>query len=269
MPETPPQTIPGPVPGVVARTALVTGAAHRIGRAIAEALAEAGHGVIIHYHRSGEVAEALARRIREGGGRAAAMRGDLAREEDVKTMIARAEDTLGPVDTLINNASLFERDEVETVTRASWDAHLETNLRAPFVLTQCLAARLPEGVEGNVINLLDQRVRNLTPHFVSYTLSKSGLWSLTRTLALALAPRIRVNGIAPGPVLPSPRQSEAQFLAQAAQTPLGRPVAPAEIAATVLYVLATPSLTGQMIALDSGQHLNWAPPVADSRLIEE
>ena len=161
---------------------------------------------------------------------------------------------------LVNNASLFERDEVLTATRDSWDQHMEVNLRAPFVLSQDFARQLPGGAAGHIVNILDQRVRNLTPHFTSYTLSKSGLWTLTRTLALALAPRIRVNGVAPGPVLPSPRQTQAQFDAQARATPLGRATAPEEIAAAVLFLLAAPSVTGQMLALDGGQHLNWSTP---------
>ena len=175
-------------------------------------------------------------------------------------MIETARDAFGPIDVLVNNASLFERDEIDTVTRESWTRHMEVNLRAPFVLSQGFAAALPEGIEGNIVNLLDQRVLNLTPHFMSYTLSKSGLWTLTRSLALSLAPRIRVNGIAPGPVLPSARQSAEAFSKQARATPLKRAVAPEEIADSVLFVLRTPSLTGQLIALDSGQHLHWSPP---------
>lgn len=241
------------------RTALVTGASRRIGRAISLALAEAGWAVAIHHRESAAEAEALAAEIRAAGGRAATVAADLAVEAEVSRLLPAAEAALGPVGALVNNASVFERDEALDATRASWDLHMEVNLRAPFVLCQALAARLPAGAAGAIVNILDQRVWNLTPHFTSYTLSKAGLWALTQTLALALAPRIRVNGVAPGPVLPSPRQSQAQFDAQARATPLGRATPPAEIAQAVLFLLAAPAVTGQMLALDGGQHLNWAP----------
>jgi NAD(P)-dependent dehydrogenase (short-subunit alcohol dehydrogenase family) len=160
---------------------------------------------------------------------------------------------------LVNNASTFERDEWHDATRASWDAHLEANLRAPFVLTQDFAHALPADRQGVVVNLLDERVWSLTPHFVSYTVSKAGLWALTQTMALALAPRIRVVGIGPGPTVPSPRQTQAQFDRQAASVPLGHGASPAEVAQALLALLALPSVTGQMIALDGGQHLQWSP----------
>ena len=242
------------------KNALVTGGAQRIGRAICLALAEAGYGVCVHHHASRAAAEDLAAEISSQARRAAALAPDLKNEAEVTRLIGRAAEAIGPIDVLVNNASLFARDEADTATRESWDRHMEVNLRAPFVLTQAFAAALPQGVKGNVINLLDQRVRNLTPHFLSYTLSKSGLWTLTRTLALALAPRIRVNGIAPGPVLPSARQSDDTFRRQAEATPLGLAVEPDEVARGVLFVLDARSLTGQLIALDSGQHLHWAPP---------
>lgn len=239
-------------------TALVTGAAHRIGQAIASGLAADGWAVAIHYHRSRDGAESLADDINGKGGRAVAVAADLTDESQTAALVGKAAKALGPVTCLVNNASVFESDDVASATRESWDAHLETNLRAPFVLTQCFARQLPKEKTGNVINLLDQRVANLTPHFLSYTLSKSGLWSLTRTLALALAPRIRVNGIAPGPVLPSARQSAEQFAGQCAATPLGRAITPEEIYAGVRFILQAEAMTGQMIALDSGQHLNWS-----------
>jgi NAD(P)-dependent dehydrogenase (short-subunit alcohol dehydrogenase family) len=240
--------------------ALVTGGAHRIGRAICIALAEAGYGICVHHHASGAAAKDLTDEITGQGGRATALSADLSREAETARLIDEATAAIGPIDVLINNASVFEPDEAATATRESWDRHMEVNLRAPLVLTQAFAAALPEDASGNVVNLLDQRVRNLTPYFLSYTVSKSGLWALTRTLALALAPRIRVNGVAPGPVLPSERQSDEAFQRQAQATPLGRAVDPDEIARGVLYVLEAGSMTGQMIALDSGQHLNWAPP---------
>ncbi len=241
------------------RTALVTGAGKRLGRAIALALAEAGYAVAVHYGEGAADADALVTEITKGGGRAVALAADLAQEDEVAGLIGRAAEALGPLDALVNNASVFERDEALDATRESWDRHMEINLRAPFVLAQGLARQLPKGAAGNIVNILDQRVENLTPHFVSYTLSKSGLWTLTRTLALALAPDIRVNAVGPGPVLPSPRQSQAQFDAQARATPLGRAVTPKEIADAVVFLLAAPSVTGQMIAVDGGQHLNWSP----------
>ena len=242
------------------RAALVTGAARRIGRAIAFDLARAGFAVAVHYRTSRPDAEALAAEILGAGGKAVALAADLAREAESATLVPRASAALGPLGILVNNASLFERDEALTVTRTNWDAHLETNLRAPFVLSQAFARQLPADGEGLIVNIVDERVWNLTPHFTSYTLSKAGLWTLTQTLALALAPRIRVNAIGPGPVLPSPRQSEAQFARQVAAVPLGRGAGAAEIAAAVRFLAAQRSITGQMIALDGGQHLNWAPP---------
>jgi NAD(P)-dependent dehydrogenase (short-subunit alcohol dehydrogenase family) len=241
-------------------TALITGAAKRIGGAIARDLAGAGWRVALHYHRSGAEAEALAAGIAAAGGAAAVLQADLAVEAEVEPLIDRATAQLGPVTLLVNNASTFEMDRIETVTRASWEAHIEPNLRAPVVLCQRFAALLPEGAQGNIINLLDQRVLNLTPYFLSYTVSKVGLWALTQTLALALAPRIRVNGIGPGPTVPSPRQSEEQFARQWSSMPLGRGTTPAEIAAAVRFILAAPAMTGQMIALDGGQHLAWGLP---------
>jgi NAD(P)-dependent dehydrogenase (short-subunit alcohol dehydrogenase family) len=187
-----------------------------------------------------------------------ALAADLAVEDEVQRLVPAAVSALGNLGCLVNNASLFENDTVRSATRESWDAHLATNLRAPFVLTQAFAAQLPEAAEGAIVNLLDERVWNLTPYFVSYTVSKMGLWTLTRTMALALAPRIRVNGIGPGPTLPSPRQSAEQFARQNAELPLRHGTSPPEIAAALRFILATPAMTGQMIALDGGQHLGWA-----------
>ena len=242
------------------RAALVTGAAKRIGRAIALDLARHGWAVAVHYHHSAAEAAALVREIEAGGGRAVALPADLAREAHTHALIARAVEALGPLTCLVNNASLFEMDKIETVTRASWDAHMETNLRAPMVLSQGFAGQLPAGAQGNIVSMLDQRVWNLTPYFLSYTVAKTGLWTLTRTLALALAPRIRVNGIGPGPTLPSPRQSAEQFAEQCRATPLGRGTTLEEICAAVQYILNASAMTGQMIALDGGQHLGWAQP---------
>jgi NAD(P)-dependent dehydrogenase (short-subunit alcohol dehydrogenase family) len=239
--------------------ALITGAAQRIGRAIALELANHGWAVTLHYRRSKDAAEKLAKEIEGRGGKAVALAADLAQESEVQTLVPRAVAALGmPLTCLVNNASNFEMDKVDTATRESWDRHIETNLRAPLVLSQAFARLLPEGSEGNIVNLLDQRVWKLTPYFLSYTVAKSGLWTLTRTLALALAPHIRVNGIGPGPTLPSERQTAEQFRQQQAAVPLKHGATPEEIAATVRFILATPSMTGQMIALDGGEHLGWA-----------
>ncbi|HJU17442.1 MAG TPA: SDR family oxidoreductase, partial [Stellaceae bacterium] len=193
-------------------------------------------------------------------GRAVTLAADLGDESAVTGLLPQAEAALGPIGVLVNNASVFCNDTVETATRESWAAHLAINLRAPFVLIQSFAARLPPQASGVVVNLLDERVWAPTPLFVSYTLSKAGLWTLTQTMALALAPRIRVNGIGPGPTLPSARQSPEQFARQCAMMPLQRGTSPQEIAAALRFILAAPAMTGQMIALDGGQHLGWAQP---------
>ena len=188
-----------PFPPDLPRTALVTGGAQRLGAAISRALATAGFRVAIHYNTSQTQAVALAHEL----DRAVTLQADLADEAATATLIQRATAALGPIGVLVNNASVFERDEWHDVTRTSWDRHLEPNLRAPFTLMQAMAAALPPEAQGAIVNLLDQRVWSLTPHFVSYTLSKAALWSLTQQMALALAPRIRVNAIGPGPALPS------------------------------------------------------------------
>jgi NAD(P)-dependent dehydrogenase (short-subunit alcohol dehydrogenase family) len=242
----------------IPKTALVTGSAKRIGRAIAFDLAAHGWAVAVHYARSADAANEAVNDIRKTGGTAVALQADLSVETETVSLMASAVDSLGPVGCLVNNASTFDHDDVATADRASWDAHIETNLRAPFVLVQEMARALPGGSDGVVINMLDQRVWNLTPHFLSYTVSKSGLWTMTRTLALALAPRIRVNAIGPGPVLPNARQTEKQFKRQYESLPLRRPVDIAEICNAVQFIISAPSMTGQMIALDSGQHLAWS-----------
>ncbi|HUC18902.1 MAG TPA: SDR family oxidoreductase [Acetobacteraceae bacterium] len=240
------------------RAALITGGARRLGRAITLALAAAGFDVAIHAHTGGAEAETLAGEIASRGRRALVLTADLAHEEEVQALFPAAA-PLGPIGLLVNNASTFERDEWDDATRRSWDRHIEPNLRAPFVLAQHFARALPTPSEGLVVNILDERVWALTPHFVSYTLSKAGLWTLTRTLALALAPRIRVAGIGPGPTLPSARQTPAQFARQMEAVPLKHGPTPEEVARAVLMILALPSFTGQMLALDGGQHLRWAP----------
>ncbi len=202
-------TLSDRIPATLPRAALVTGGAQRIGRAIALALAEAGFAVALHCHTSVAAAETTSADIRNTGGRCVVLRADLANEAEVVRLLPQAIAALGPIGVLVNNASPFERDEWHDATRASWDAHIEPGLRAPFVLMQHFARALPADAEGAVINMLDQRVWSITPHFVSYTVAKAGLWALTQSMALALAPRIRVNGIGPGPALPNTRQTRA------------------------------------------------------------
>lgn len=252
--------IPSTIPGA----ALVTGGARRLGRATALALAGAGFDVAIHYATSKADAEATVAEIIALGRRAVALPADLAVEAEVATLLPAATAALGPVGVLVNNASVFERDEALDATRESWDRHMEPNLRAPFVLTQDFARALPATATGVVINLLDQRVWSPTPHFTTYSLSKAGLWWLTQSLALALAPRIRVNAIGPGPAMPSPRQSQAQFDRQCASVPLGHGTSAEEVGRAALAILALPAMTGQMIALDGGQHLQWGPVPRDA-----
>ena len=248
-----------PISDNIPRAALVTGGAKRLGRAIALALAEAGFAVAVHYNASRDEAERTAEDIRARGVKAVVLRADLAREAEVARLVPEAVAALGPVGVLVNNASVFERDDWHDASRESWDAHIEPNLRAPFVLTQAFAKALPETAEGAVINMLDQRVLSLTGTFLSYTVTKAGLWALTRTMALALAPRIRVNGIGPGPALASPRQTPEQFARQEASVPLGHGTTPDEVARLAMALLALPSVTGQMLAPDGGQHLQWWP----------
>jgi NAD(P)-dependent dehydrogenase (short-subunit alcohol dehydrogenase family) len=241
-------------------TVLITGAAKRIGRAIALELARAGYDVAIHYNASKADAAALAEEISALGRHTALIQADLEDEGAVEAMLPKAIEALGPITALVNNASLFERDEALDVTRAGWDRHMMVNLRAPFVLMQQFARSLPADRHGAVVNLIDERVWNLTPHFVTYTLSKSGLWALTQTMALALAPRIRVNAVGPGPVLASQHQTEDQFRRQWGALPLERQVMPEHIARAVKFLLEASTVTGQMIAVDSGEHLAWAQP---------
>ena len=257
-----------PIPDTIPRTALVTGAGRRLGRAMAEALGAAGFAVAVHCNTSVDEAEAVASGIRAQGGRACVLRAALHDEAAVSRLVPDAAAALGPVGVLVNNASVFERDEWDDATRATWDAHLDPNLRAPFVLMQAMAHGLPPGAEGCVVNLLDQRVWSLTPHFVSYTVSKAALWALTRQMALALAPRIRVNAIGPGPALPSARQTPEQFAQQCASTPLHRGTTPDEVARALLALLALPSVTGQMLALDGGQHMQWSAVGPDAGSVE-
>jgi len=253
---------------IEAGVALVTGGGQRIGRAICQALAGDGWTIAVHHLHSASESEELASKITQQGGCAKAVAADLGDDDTVSKLIPRVAAEFGPVTCLINNASVFEPDDIHTATPDSWRRHIDTNLRAPFFLTQSFARELATDAFGCVINILDERVWNLTPHFASYTVSKTGLWTLTQTCALALAPRIRVNGIGPGPTLPSSRQSAQHFDTQVASTPLGIGTTPGEIASAVQFILSSPAMTGQMIALDGGQHLKWRRNPDDPDLVE-
>jgi NAD(P)-dependent dehydrogenase (short-subunit alcohol dehydrogenase family) len=239
---------------------LVTGAARRIGREIALALARAGHDVAVHCNQSRKEGEDLSTEIVALGRRAAIVQGDLADSAVPARIVAEANAALGPLAGLVNNASVFDDDRIETLTAESWARQININLRAPVLLAQAFSRQLPGTATGNIVNLIDQRVWKLAPDYFSYTIAKSGLWTATRTLAQALAPRIRVNAIGPGPVLPHKGMSQEKFEKLAGLTLLARRTSPREIADDVLFIVSQPSLTGQMIALDGGQHLLWQTP---------
>ncbi len=239
--------------------ALVTGAGRRIGRVLALEAARAGYDVAVHHRASVDEAQETAQAVRALGRRAVLVRADLSNEDEVRGLTAQAGD-IGPVTLLVNSASAFEDDRVGGLSRASWDLHLETNLRAPIVLAEAFAAALPEDRQGLVVNIVDQRVLRPNPQFFSYSLAKAGLWWATQTLAQALAPRVRVNAIGPGPTLPSAHQAPGEFEAEAAGVLLQRRATPDEVAAALRYLIDAPSVTGQMIAVDGGQHLGWRTP---------
>lgn len=250
--------------------ALVTGAGKRLGRAMALDLARRGHDIAVHYATSAPEAETVAQEIRAMGRKAVTLQADLLIEEQVQHLVPQAAEALGgPLTTLINNASIFEYDTLTSATRDSWDRHMESNLRAPFVLTQALARDVPAPLmddngeplaQGLVINMIDQRVRKLTPEFMTYTLAKMGLWAFTQTAAQALSPRVRVNAIGPGPTLQGHRQDDSHFQRQRQATPLGRGASEKDIIAALAYFLAAPAVTGQLLCVDGGQHLSWQTP---------
>ena len=250
-------------------TALVTGAGKRLGRAMALYLAERGHDVAVHYASSAAEAEAVAEEIRALGRKAVTLQADLLVEAETAALIPAAVAALGPLTVLVNNASIFEYDRIETATRDSWDRHMESNLRAPYVLTQAFARQCLPAVpdemgeplsQGLIVNMIDQRILKLTPEFSSYTIAKMGLWALTRTAAQGLAPHVRVNAIGPGPTLQGARQSADHFARQRANTVLGRGANPSDICAALGFFLDSPAVTGQFLAIDGGQHLAWQTP---------
>ena len=242
------------------RTALVTGGARRIGAAIVRDLAKNGFAVAIHCNRSRAEAEALAAEIIREGGKAAVVPADLTRLDEARDLVAHAIERVGPIGLLVNSASVFVRDEIGSFEWEVWDAHFAVHVKAPVLLARSLAEALPAGMAGLVVNIIDERVWRPNPHFFSYTLSKSALWDATRTMAQALAPRIRVNAIGPGPTLPNIRQQRADFDRQVAGLLLERGPDLSEFGATVRYLFETMSVTGQMIAIDGGQHLAWQTP---------
>ena len=252
------------------KNALVTGAGHRLGRAIALYLAARGYDVAVHYASSVDGAQETVALIEQQGGRAVALQADMLDDAEVERLFDAASTALGgPITCLVNNASIFEYDTIQSATRETWDRHMQSNLRAPFILTQKLAAQgLKPGKDAAgepvaaavIVNMIDQRVRKLTPEFMTYTLAKMGLWAMTQTTARALAPAIRVNGIGPGPTLKGADQSEAGYAKQRASTVLQRGSNPADITAAVGYLLDAPAVTGQLLCVDGGQHLGWETP---------
>ncbi len=248
------------MPEHAAPTVLITGAAQRIGRALARDFAARGWRVAIHCRASRHQAQALAEQLGQTGAETAVLTADLTVAGEVEGLLPACQRALGPPTCLINNAAMFAPDTIGSLSCELWDAQLAVNLKAPVFLAKAFAAHLPAGVVGNIINIIDQGVLKPTPQFFSYTASKAGLWAVTRTLAQALAPRIRVNAIGPGPVLQSAHQTEAEFRAEYQATLLGRRTSPEDIAAAIRFILDAPALTGQMLALDSGQHLAWQTP---------
>jgi len=244
---------------VEANKIIITGGATRIGAAIAEKLSASGVEIVIHYNKSKSNAEKLKKKLSKKLTKVYLVKGDLSKELDLKKIVKFCKKKLKYFDCLINNASLFENDKLENFTIDSWGKHLRTNLRAPAYLSKEFAKNI-RGKNNNIINIIDQRVFKLTPFFFSYTISKTGLYTLTKTSAISLAPKIRVNGIAPGPTLKNKRQSEKHFKKQYLGTPLKRKVDVLEICNAVDFFIKNRSITGQVLAVDSGQNLNWQTP---------
>ena len=238
---------------------IITGGATRIGAAIAKKLSGKGVEIVIHFNKSKTKAEILKKELSQNGTKVYLVKGDLSVEKDVNKIVKTAKSKLKYFDCLINNASLFENDKLENFTTDSWGKHLRTNLRAPALLSKEFAKNV-KGKNNNIINIIDQRVFKLTPFFFSYTISKTGLYTMTKTSAISLAPKIRVNGIAPGPTLKNKRQSEKHFKKQYLATPLKRQVNVSEICNAVDFFIKNRSITGQVLAVDSGQNLNWQTP---------
>ncbi|MEM8749734.1 MAG: SDR family oxidoreductase [Pseudomonadota bacterium] len=257
----------------ITKTALVTGGGTRIGTAICKGLAEAGYAIALHYNSSSESADRIVAEIEGAGGKAVAVQADLTDSTQTRSLFGKAVDAVGPIGVLINNASLFEEDAPHTIDDELWDAHFNVHARAPTLLAADFNAQFDDARAsgdnsdmGLIINMIDERVWKLTPNFTSYTLSKSTLWTATRTLAQAFAPQVRVNAIGPGPTLPSKRQTQDDFDRQISTLLLQRPAQLDEFVSTILYLANASAVTGQMIALDGGQHLGW--DTADQRVPE-
>jgi NAD(P)-dependent dehydrogenase (short-subunit alcohol dehydrogenase family) len=252
---TTPSNRPSPHTGV----ALITGAADRIGAAIARALTASDYAVVIHHRGRAEAARQLRDEITASGGFAATLKADLSIRSQRAALVGKAAKLFGPLTVLVNNASSFEPDSVADLDEALWDRHFAIHAEAPAFLARDFAARLPAGVPGNIVNLIDERVLRLTPNYFSYTLSKSLLWTMTQTMAQSLAPRIRVNAVGPGPTLKEANQSEATFRKSQSSTPLGYAAGESDVVEAVLFLLNAPSITGQMLAVDGGRHLDFPP----------
>ena len=241
------------------KTVFITGGARRIGASIAKALVKLNFNVVIHYNKSKVVAEKLCKELNMNKEKEIAfmVKANLNIEKEIKDSFKQAKSKFGNIDCLINNASIFEYDNLQTVNKNSWNKHLSVNLSAPLILSKLFYDNLSKNTKGDIVNIIDQRVLNLTPHFLSYTISKSGLWTLTKTLALDLAPRVKVNAIGPGPVIKSKFQTDKQFMKQCKDMPLQVGSNPEEVAKTITFILSIKSMTGQIITLDGGQHLGW------------
>jgi NAD(P)-dependent dehydrogenase (short-subunit alcohol dehydrogenase family) len=237
------------------KSVLVTGSAKRIGKAIAMHMASIGWNVAVHYNSSDSEAEALVDTIKKMGVNAVSIKADLGDEKQAKGVIEQAADGIGEITCLINNASVFENDKLSNLTAEKWHKHMEINLHAPLVLSQEFVKQLGANSKGNIINMLDYCVWNLPDKFLSYAVSKSGLWAVTQILAKQLAPNVRVNGIGPGHSLPNIRESQESFEKAYKQTPLQVQTEPEEICRAIEFIIGSPSMTGQMIALDGGKHL--------------
>ena len=241
------------------KNALITGAGKRIGSAVANSLSSEGWNLALHYNKSENTTYKLAEKLnRIYGNKIICVKANLEEYNQIKNIFSKIDKKLGTLSCLINNAAVFQYDSLRSTNLKKWDIHINTNIRAPLFLSQSFSKRLPPNQKGNIINIIDQRVLNLTPHFLTYTLSKSTLWTLTQTLALSLAPNIRVNAIGPGPTMRSSRQTQKQFVAQCKRMPLKRGAEPKEIGNLVKVILNTPSITGQIIVVDGGQHLGWS-----------
>ena len=244
------------------KNVLITGAGKRIGAAIAKSFAKDQWNIALHYNNSYKEIKSLSKEIEKKYNiKTTSIKADLSNLKEVNKIIPIVSKKLGPINCLINNAAAFKYDNLETMTFKSWDLHMNTNIRAPIFLCKSFIEYFPKNHNGNIINIIDQRVWNLTPHFTSYTISKSALWTLTQTLALSLSPNIRVNAIGPGPTIKSKRQTNKEFVDQYKRMPLKKKVNLNEITNFIQIIINSPSITGQMIALDSGQHLGWAQSI--------